>query len=154
MVKICQLTVAICNQHRLGSTKNETQLPASEFYLKLLENECYTYAKISILKFGQFLFRGRCVSKACVFFREFRTSKETSENSPLRRSAMSIETHLSKQPHSVGVLYVLYPFQFRRNGMFIETRSSTKLSPIGAKCLSPKNCPNYCINKGKESNTL
>ena len=26
--------------------------------------------------------------------------------------------------------------------MFIETSSSTKLSPVGAKCLSPKNCPN------------
>ena len=35
--------------------------------------------------------------------------------------------------------------------MFIETRSSTQLSPVGAKCLSPKNCPNYNKNNKTHS---
>ena len=48
--------------------------------------------ELDLLKFGQFLFCGRCVSKACLFFREFRTDKETVENTPLRRSDMSIES--------------------------------------------------------------
>ena len=61
------------------------------------------------LKFGQSLFRGRCVSKACIFFGKFRTRKEPVENASLRRSAMSIEIGLSKLLHSVGVLCILRP---------------------------------------------
>ena len=35
--------------------------------------------------------------------------------------------------------------QSRRDAMFIETLSPMQLSPVGAKCLSPKNCPNFSI---------